>query len=216
MPTSKKRGPDTLEIGLLAALALVLLLFEAIPAYGLGRLSRPTNSQEMTGYDPGELYEVPPELEDEDIVDVDQVIDRELQDIDQQDQVISMDQDTALDVVDTVDFNVDEPSEDPDGIPEAGTFIPRSVEPVCTRRPAPDYPEIARQAGVEGRVTIQLYIDENGHPVESVLAQSSGVESMNSAALEASMQTFWTPAKKANGQPVGVWVSVIYNFTLGD
>lgn len=216
MPTKKNRGPDSLEIGLLAGLALVLFLFEVIPAYGLGRLSHPTNSDEMTGFDPGELYEIPPELKDEDIVDVDQAIDRELDDFDQPDQVISLDQDTVLDVVDTVDFNLDDPSEDPDGIPEPGTFIARSVEPVCTRRPTPDYPEIARQAGVEGRVTIQLFIDENGHPVESVVVQSSGVESMDSAALEASMQTFWTPAKRADGQPVGVWVSLIYNFTLSN
>ena len=39
-------------------------------------------------------------------------------------------------------------------IPEAGTFTPYEVAPQAIVNPAPDYPEMAKTAGVKGKVEI--------------------------------------------------------------
>ncbi len=104
---------------------------------------------------------------------------------------------------------------DPDNtIPEPGTFIAHSVHPVCTFRPVPEYPAMASQAGVEGRVILQVFISPEGIPVEAVIAASSGLGSMDDAAMASVMESSWSPAKRADGVPVGVWTSVVYDFVL--
>lgn len=206
----------SMDYGILWSFVLLVLVFEAVPGSSVGRLSTRTASDEMRGFDPGELYEVPPEMPEEDPVDVENIIRTEIPRVVEPDLVISTDMDTAgLGRAITVDANALQPDPEPDGaIPEPGTFIPHSVLPVCTYRPTPEYPEMARQAGVEGRVTLQVFISPEGEPLEARVVQSSGLSSMDSAALEAVRLSRWSPAKRDDGVAVGVWTSVIYSFTL--
>lgn len=216
MKNERRSRAGTMDYGVLWSFVLLILIFEAVPGASMGRLATRTVSEEMQGFDPGELYEVPPETPEDDPVDVENIINTEIPDVVEPDLVISTDTDTTgLDHAVTVDPNVLQPDPEPDTrIPEPGTFVPHSVLPVCTFRPVPEYPEMARQAGVEGRVTLQVFVSADGTVLDAIVAQSSGLNSMDSAALDAVMGSSWSPAKRADGVPVGVWTSVIYNFVL--
>ena len=205
-----------MDYGIFWGLVLLILAFEAIPGSPIGRLASRTATDEIQGFDPGELYEIPPEMPDEDPIDVDRIILNEIPDIVQPDLVISTAVDTAgLGHAITVSMNNLTLDETPDNsIPEPGTFIQHSVQPVCTYRPVPEYPEMARQAGVEGRVILQVFISREGYPVEALVIDSSGLGSMDNAAMVSIMESSWSPARRADGVPVGVWTSVVYNFVL--
>jgi TonB family protein len=207
------------DYGVIASLALFVLLFEAVPASEIGALSVRTVSEEMTGFDAGELYEIPPELPEEDPVDIESILNSELPEAIQLDQVINLSGDTAgLGSALTVDIRDLPPVEDPlqDGIPEPGTFIPHSAAPVCTFRPMPEYPDMARQAGLEGRVSLQVFVSAQGEPLQVVLTGSSGIGTMDEAAMNAARITRWTPARRADSEPVGVWTAMIYDFILDE
>lgn len=207
------------EFGVAAGLALFVVLFEAVPASEIGRLAVRTSTDEMVGIDAGELYEIPPAPPEEDPVDVQSILENDPLDAVLPDQVMNLSTDTAgLQTALTVVIQDLTPAEDPllDGIPEPGTFIPHAAEPVCSYRPMPAYPDMARQAGLEGRVTLQVYVSAAGEPLEVVVTGSSGIGTMDEAAMNAARITRWTPAKRADGVPVGVWTAMIYEFVLDD
>ncbi len=216
MKDRSKSKAGAMDIGILWGIALLILAFEAIPGSSIGRLSTRTVTDEMTGFDPGELYDIPPELPEENPIDVADILQNEIPDVVQPDLIISTSVDTVgLSHAITVSTNNLTPDENPDGsIPEPGTFIPHSVQPVCTYRPVPEYPDMARQAGVEGRVILQVFISPEGNPVEALVIDSSGLGSMDDAAMSSVMESSWSPARRDDGVPVGVWTSVVYNFVL--
>lgn len=206
------------EVGILTGLAVMVLLFEVIPGSELGRLAARTFQDEMLGVDAGELYEIPPEMPEEDPVDVEAIIAAEIPDVVQPEQVLSLNTDTTgLTSVTTIENLNVEPDIPPDQeIPQPGTFIPHSVAPVCTYRPSAAYPDMARQAGVEGRVILHVFVSDTGEPAQVAVAQSSGLNSMDRAAEQAVRSTQWTPARRDDGVAVGVWTSVIYDFVIGE
>jgi protein TonB len=69
------------------------------------------------------------------------------------------------------------------------------------RHVAPAYPALARQRGLEGRVVIRLVIRADGVPDDIRVAQSSGFDSLDKAAVEAIRQWRFEPARRA-GVPV--------------
>ena len=75
------------------------------------------------------------------------------------------------------------------------------------------YPDIARKAGVEGTVTIQARIDENGEITDTRILVPLGNSGCNEAAIEAIKSVKWKPAKY-QGKGVAVWVSVPVRFKL--
>jgi len=205
-----------MDYGILWGFIFLILAFEAIPGSSIGRLATRTVTDEMQGFDPGELYEIPPELPENDPVNVESILQNEIPDVVEPELVISTATDTAgLSHAITVSTNDLTHADDPgNSIPEPGTFIPRSVQPVCTFRPVPEYPDLARQAGVEGRVILQVFISTEGKPVEVIVTESSGLGSMDEAAKASVMESSWSPARRDDGVPVGVWTSVVYNFVL--
>lgn len=94
-------------------------------------------------------------------------------------------------------------------------FMAVEVFPVCTYRPTPTYPDLARQAGVEGVVTLWIYVTADGTVADVQLYNSSGVNSLDQAAISAAWDTRWSPARN-NDRPVGVWTSLSYNFELSN
>ncbi len=76
------------------------------------------------------------------------------------------------------------------------------------------YPEIARKAGIEGRVVVKVLIDENGNVADAVIVKSLGKENgCDEAAINALKAVKWIPAKQ-RGQPVKVWVAMPVVFRL--
>ncbi len=74
------------------------------------------------------------------------------------------------------------------------------------------YPELARRAGIEGKVSIRVLIGKNGKP-KKFIVESSDSELLNNAATTAVMATAFTPAILAN-QPIDCWVSIPVVFRM--
>ncbi len=77
-----------------------------------------------------------------------------------------------------------------------------------------EYPEIAKQAGVEGRVVVQFIIDENGNVIDPQVVQGVGA-GLDEAAVEAIQQVEFEPGRQ-RGRPVAVQYTIPVNFRLED
>ncbi len=76
-------------------------------------------------------------------------------------------------------------------------------------KPEPEYPEIAKAAGAEGTVTVQILVDEEGNVVSA--AAVSGHPLLQQAAVAAARQARFSPTL-LSGQPVKVSGIVTYKF----
>jgi protein TonB len=74
------------------------------------------------------------------------------------------------------------------------------------------YPEIAKRAGVEGKVYIKAYVDENGNITKAEVLKGIGA-GCDEAALDAVKKTKFKPGKQ-RGKPVKVQVSIPVVFKL--
>jgi len=102
------------------------------------------------------------------------------------------------------DIQIDE-EEPPD-------FVPVEKQPVPVKQVQPDYPEIARRAGVEGTVWVKILVDKEGKAKKAVVMKSDA-EIFNEPAIAAAKQWVFTPAIMNNG-PVAVWAAVPFRFKL--
>lgn len=75
------------------------------------------------------------------------------------------------------------------------------------------YPEIARKAGVEGRVMIWAQIGVDGNVVRTRVMRTLGPNGCDEAAAEAISACKWKPAMQRD-KPVRVWVAVPVDFRL--
>lgn len=75
------------------------------------------------------------------------------------------------------------------------------------------YPDVARQAGIQGRVILNLLIRSNS-AVDSIIVLKSLSPECDRAAIEAVQGIKWRPAEKA-GTPVDCWVGIPVTFRLG-
>ncbi|MCX6917965.1 MAG: TonB family protein [Verrucomicrobia bacterium] len=76
---------------------------------------------------------------------------------------------------------------------------PLFVPPQFRVRTEPAYPERARRAGVEGRVTVRLHLSASGEVLTAQVAVSSGSDSLDAAALQAAQASRFTPARIGEG-----------------
>ncbi len=96
-------------------------------------------------------------------------------------------------------------------IPPPNTWIVHDELPVVVHKVEPPYPEMPRQAGIEGRVTVRVFVDTNGRVRRAEIEKSSPL--FDEVALEAARQWVFTPAK-SNGLPVAVWLRIPIDFRL--
>lgn len=73
------------------------------------------------------------------------------------------------------------------------------------------YPEIAREAGMEGRVTVKVLVGPDGNVIK--IGSVSGPEVFHDEVREKANGLQFTPGLQ-NGKPVKVWVTVPFNFKL--
>ena len=85
--------------------------------------------------------------------------------------------------------------------------------PAPVRSVSPEYPAIAKEAGVSGLVVAHLLVGRDGHVLEVRIDAQHSVLMLNEAAVRAAGQWVFTPAL-ANNRPVAVWVAVPFNFRL--
>ena len=101
----------------------------------------------------------------------------------------------------------------PEVLPELGQWVYVEQEPAAIKEVKPDYPSIAREAGVEGRVTVHVLISKEGRVLDAVLARNVQVPMLNESALTAARQWVFTPGY-ANGHPVACWTAIPFHFRL--
>lgn len=121
-------------------------------------------------------------------------------------------EDLTLDELDFDDFsNLDAPPPPPSG-PKV-KFIPYDDPPVAITPIRPVYPEIAQEAGIEGVVVVQAFIDKKGRVKETLILKGVPNTGLDEAAMEAIRNTRFRPAKQRE-RSVGVWISIPVNFRL--
>ncbi len=92
-------------------------------------------------------------------------------------------------------------------------FIAVEKEPQFINQVKPVYPEIARKAGIEGRVVLRVLIDKDGKPQKAQILKNPGTDIFDEAAIASVMQSSYSPAIQ-NGRPVKCWLTVPIKFTL--
>ena len=75
------------------------------------------------------------------------------------------------------------------------------------------YPEIAQEAGIEGTVVIQAFVDKKGKVTDTVVLKGIPNTGLNEAAMTAIEKTRFKPAKQRD-RAVGGWISIPVNFRL--
>jgi protein TonB len=75
----------------------------------------------------------------------------------------------------------------------------------------PAYPDIAREAGVEGTVMIRVLVGEDGFVKDMMIVQS--VQMLDDAAVNAAQTAVFKPALQKD-KPVAVWMVIPIEFSL--
>jgi TonB family protein len=90
-------------------------------------------------------------------------------------------------------------------------FLVVEVPPQLVSLTIPAYPELAREAGVEGTVHVEVLVGEDGLVLDAAIKQ--GVPLLNEVALEAAFTAVFRPAQQS-GQPVRTLVVLPIEFAL--
>ena len=199
--TLKEQYSTVTRIGALLACLLGLLSF-----YGLQRFDPPTlilkvrdkllskilkflKHNNLKPLPPPARPSIPIESEDEDLAD-----------------------DLTIEETDLDNFDAwDAPPPPPSG-PQF-KFIPYDDPPRPITPIKPVYPDIAQEAGIEGQVLIQCFIDKTGRVKETIVIKGVPNTGLNESAVAALRKTRFRPARQREN-PVGVWITIPINFKL--
>lgn len=99
--------------------------------------------------------------------------------------------------------------------PPREKFIPLEKQPEMVAGATPQYPRMARKAGISGAVWIRALIDKKGKVRLAEVYKSSGSPSLDDAALRAAYRSIFSPGIQ-NGRAVLVWVTYKVEFKLED
>ena len=123
------------------------------------------------------------------------------------------DEDITIEDTDFDDFDDwDAPPPPPSGGPKV-KFIPYDKPPKPIIPIRPRYPEIAQEAGIEGTVVVQVFIDKKGRVQDTIILKGIPNTGLDEAAVKAIRKTRFRPAKQRE-RAVGVWISIPVNFRL--
>jgi protein TonB len=191
----KETYTDYLKLALLLALIFHIAGFVLMPTYTLHPYKPRT---EM----PIQIKEIPEQMKD--IVEPPPVAKPKL-------PVAAESDEEAVETIEKTDFN---PFAKEPPAPEIETpdFVPYDTPPEPKYWFKPKYPDIARQAGIEGMVILKLLVDTDG-AVLKVQVLKSLHPALDQAAVEAAKSWQFSPARQRD-KPVRVWVSFPVNFIL--
>lgn len=95
--------------------------------------------------------------------------------------------------------------------PAPDEFVAVEQMPVLVTLPAPYYPELARQAGIEGLVMVRALVNEEGK-IDDAMALD-GPEMLVEPAIGAVKKAVFRPALQQH-RPVAVWINIPIRFSL--
>nr|WP_158136860.1 energy transducer TonB [Vibrio navarrensis] len=98
---------------------------------------------------------------------------------------------------------------------QGASSLPVLVDrPSYLERPVPPkYPRLAQKRGIEGTAMIEIWLDEKGEQIKSVLIASSGAEMLDNAALKATKAWRFSPHVE-NGRRMPSRIRVPVRFSL--
>jgi len=102
---------------------------------------------------------------------------------------------------------------DDDYLPEPDEFVPVEELPQMIYQEKPEYPRLARQAGITGIVWVKALVDKEGNVRRAMVGKSSGTASLDEAAVETAYKNKFRPGIQ-NGRPVNCWVTYRVSFEL--
>ena len=97
------------------------------------------------------------------------------------------------------------------GGPSPDDFVAVEEEPRLLRIEPPNYPPLAREAGVEGTVVVRALVGKDGKVKKTILI--SGNPMLADAAMDCGKTAVFTPAMQQK-KPVEVWVQLPIEFSL--
>lgn len=100
---------------------------------------------------------------------------------------------------------------DVDNGPARGEFVPFDEYPVLLNIERPVYPEIVRDAGIDGTVSVQVLVGKDGKVKKAVAVE--GPEVLHSSAIACARTAIFKPAIQGTS-PVEVWVVVPITYSL--
>lgn len=128
------------------------------------------------------------------------------------------DEEIEDETIEETDFEFEEPAftEAPPPKPEEEEaeivpFFALSEKPRAVKRVLPKYPDLARKAGLQGTVVVNVLIGTDGRVEKAKIVKS--IPMLDEAALEAAKQYVFTPAKQRD-KVVKVWMSIPIQFKL--
>jgi protein TonB len=98
-----------------------------------------------------------------------------------------------------------------DELPKFDQYVYVEELPEAITKVPPLYPDLAREAGVDGTVMVQALVDKSGRVRDTRVVKS--IPMLDAAAVAAVKQWVFKPAL-SNNRPVAVWVAVPVRFTL--
>jgi protein TonB len=101
------------------------------------------------------------------------------------------------------------PSEDQ--LPQFGEYVYVEELPEAITKVPPTYPDMAREANVDGTVMVQALVGKDGRVKDVRVVKS--IPMLDQSATEAVRKWVFKPAL-SNNKPVAVWVAVPVRFTL--
>jgi protein TonB len=100
---------------------------------------------------------------------------------------------------------------DSDKAPKPGEFVPFDELPVLLSVQPPIYPEMVREAGIDGTVTVQVLVGKDGKVKQAQAVD--GPEPLRASGLASAKTAIFKPALQGTS-PVEVWVMVPITFQL--
>lgn len=107
----------------------------------------------------------------------------------------------------------DLPPPPPPGGGDQGVFLAFDEPPVMIHFEVPTYPDLAREAGIEGTVRVKVLVGEDGKVINVEVVSSDVTPAMDRAALAAAKKCIFKPAKQRT-TPVKAQVVIPFSFRL--
>ena len=98
-----------------------------------------------------------------------------------------------------------------DKSPKPGEFVPFDELPVLLSVQPPVYPEMVREAGIDGTVTVQVLVGKDGKVKQAQAIE--GPEPLRASAVVSARTAVFKPALQGTS-PVEVWVMIPVTFQL--
>lgn len=100
-------------------------------------------------------------------------------------------------------------------LPGEHDFVAVEIYPEMLKMTPPEYPRLAKKAGIQGVVWVKVLVDKDGQSRKAMIAKSSGNELLDNAALESAKTARFKPGI-ADGKPVATWVTYNIDFKLDE